>query len=128
MSDNFPYRRVIVTGGAGFLGRRVVERLQSYGDLEVFVPRRREYNLVEKADIQRLLGEVQPDLIIHLAAVVGGIGINQKNPGKFFYDNLMMGVQLIEEARLQGVEKFVALGTVCAYPKHAQTPFKEDDL
>ena len=128
MSDNFPYRRVIVTGGAGFLGRRVVERLQSYGDLEVFVPRRREYNLVEQADIRRLLGEVQPDLIIHLAAVVGGIGINQKNPGKFFYENLMMGVQLIEQARLQGVKKFVALGTVCAYPKHAETPFKEDEL
>ena len=128
MSDSFPYRRVIVTGGAGFLGRRVVDRLQSCGDLEVFVPRQREYNLVEQADIQRLLGEVQPDLIIHLAAVVGGIGINQKNPGKFFYDNLMMGVQLIEQARLHGVQKFVALGTVCAYPKFAETPFKEDKL
>jgi GDP-L-fucose synthase len=128
MSDNFPYRRVVVTGGAGFLGRFVVERLRGYGDVEIFVPRQQEYNLVEQADIQRLLSEVQPDLIIHLAAVVGGIGINQKNPGKFFYDNLMMGVQLIEQARQQGVQKFVALGTVCAYPKFAQTPFKEEDL
>ena len=128
MSDNFPYRRVIVTGGAGFLGRFVVERLRSYPHVQIFVPRQQEYNLVEQADIERLLNEVQPDLIIHLAAVVGGIGVNQKNPGKFFYDNLMMGVQLIEQARQQGVQKFVALGTVCAYPKFAQTPFKEEDL
>jgi GDP-L-fucose synthase len=128
MPDNFPYRRVVVTGGAGFLGRFVIERLRKYGDLEIFVPRQQEYNLIEAGDIRRLLDEKQPDLIIHLAAVVGGIGINQKNPGKFFYDNLMMGVQLIEQARLHGVEKFVALGTVCAYPKFTPTPFREDDL
>jgi len=128
MPDNFPYRRVVVTGGAGFLGRFVLERLGKYADLEIFVPRQQEYNLIEAGDIKRLLNEKQPDLIIHLAAVVGGIGINQKNPGKFFYDNLMMGVQLIEQARLHGVKKFVALGTVCAYPKFTPTPFREDDL
>jgi len=128
MSNNFSYRRVIVTGGAGFLGRFVVERLRSYGDVEIVVPRQKQYDLLEQSEIKRLLGEVKPDLIIHLAAVVGGIGINQRNPGKFFYDNLMMGVQLIEQARVHGVAKFVALGTVCAYPKFTQTPFKEDDL
>ena len=128
MSDNFPYRRVIVTGGAGFLGRFVVERLRDYPDVEIFVPRRQEYNLIQVDDINRLLDHAQPDLIIHLAAVVGGIGINQKNPGKFFYDNLMMGVQLIEQARLHDVKKFVALGTVCAYPKNTPTPFREDSL
>ncbi len=128
MSDNFPFRRVIVTGGAGFLGRFVVERLRSYGDVEIVVPRQQDYDLVQLPDIQRLLEDAQPDLIIHLAAVVGGIGINQKNPGKFFYDNLMMGVQLIDQARLHEVKKFVALGTVCAYPKFAPTPFEEDDL
>jgi GDP-L-fucose synthase len=128
MSDTFPYRRVLVTGGAGFLGRFVVARLRGYHDVQIFVPRQQEYNLVQQADIQRLLDEVQPDLIIHLAALVGGIGINQKQPGRFFYDNLMMGVQLIEQARLRGVKKFVALGTVCAYPKYTPTPFREDDL
>ena len=128
MSNNFPYHRVIVTGGAGFLGRFVVERLRGYGDVTIVVPRQKEYDLVVQSEIKRLLDEVKPDLIIHLAAVVGGIGINQKNPGKFFYDNLMMGVQLIEQARVQGVAKFVALGTVCAYPKFTPTPFKEDDL
>jgi GDP-L-fucose synthase len=128
MSENFPYRRVLVTGGAGFVGRFVVDRLQKYGDLEVLTPRHQDYNLVELPDIQRLLAETEPDLIIHLAAVVGGIGINQKNPGKFFYENLMMGVQLIDQARLHKVKKLVALGTVCAYPKFTPTPFREDDL
>lgn len=128
MSEHFPYRRVLVTGGAGFLGRFVVERLRRYGDVEVRIPRKREFNLVELPDIKRLLAETQPELIIHLAAVVGGIGINQKKPGTFFYENLMMGVQLIDQARLHGVKKFVALGTVCAYPKFTPTPFREDDL
>ena len=128
MSDNFPYNRVVVTGGAGFLGGFVVERLRKYRQLEIFVPRQEEYDLVQQSNIQRLLDDVQPDLIIHLAALVGGIGANQAQPGRFFYDNLMMGVQLIEHARLRGVKKFVALGTVCAYPKHTQTPFKEGDL
>ena len=96
--------------------------------MEVFIPRSRENNLIEKDEIVRLLDDSRPDLVIHLAAVVGGIGHNQKNPGKFFYDNLMMGVQLIEQSRLRGVKKFLAAGTVCAYPKFTPVPFKEDDL
>ena len=128
MSETFPYRRVLVTGGAGFLGRFVVKRLRSFVDVEVRIPRKREFNLVELPDIRRLLAENEPDLVIHLAAVVGGIGINKKKPGTFFYENLMMGVQLIDQARLHGVKKFVALGTVCAYPKFTPTPFREDDL
>ena len=128
LSESFPYKQILVTGGAGFLGRFIVERLQRYTDVKVFVPRSVDFNLVETADIKRLLNETRPDLVIHLAAVVGGIGANQKNPGKFFYENLMMGVQLIEQARLQKIKKFVALGTVCAYPKFTETPFREDDL
>ena len=128
MPDNFPFSRVLVTGGAGFLGRFVVERLREHRELEILVPRQEQYDLVQLSHIQRLLDDVQPDLIIHLAALVGGIGANQQQPGRFFYDNLMMGVQLLEHARLRGVKKFVALGTVCAYPKHTQTPFKEEDL
>ncbi len=126
-TQKFPYQRVTVTGGAGFLGRFVVQKLKEL-DVEVFVPRSSDYNLIEKDDIVRLLNETRPDLVIHLAAVVGGIGYNQKNPGRFFYDNLMMGVQLIEQSRLFGVRKFLATGTVCAYPKFTPVPFKEDDI
>ena len=128
MNEIFPYKRVVVTGGAGFLGRFLVNRLRSFQDVDVFVPRSVEYNLIEVSDIKRLYSETRPDLVIHLAAVVGGIGANQKNPGRFFYDNLMMGTQLIEQARHYGVAKFVATGTVCAYPKFTPTPFREDDL
>jgi len=127
LSDQFPYSRVVVTGGAGFLGRFVVQKLHD-GGVEVFVPRSREYNLVENRDVVRLLDAAKPDLVIHLAGVVGGIGYNQQNPGKSFYENLMMGVQLIEQSRLRGVKKFVAVGTVCAYPKLASVPFREGDL
>ena len=124
----FPYRRVTVTGGAGFLGRYVVEGLERFPGVEVFVPRSRDYNLVEGEEVRRMLDDARPDVVIHLAAVVGGIGHNQKNPGRFLYENLMMGTQLIEQSRLKGVKKLVALGTVCAYPKFTPVPFKEDDI
>lgn len=128
VSPDFPYRKIVVTGGAGFLGRFVIEKLKAYPQVEVFVPRSREYNLIEGADVKRLLSDAKPDMVIHLAAVVGGIGHNQQNPGRFFYDNLMMGAQLIEQSRLHGVRKFVASGTVCSYPRFTPVPFKEDDL
>src|SRR5574338_169273 len=128
VEPGFPYRKVVVTGGAGFLGRFVVDRLESYPGVEVMVPRSKAYDLVEGENLKRLLADTNPDLVIHLAAVVGGIGHSQKNPGRFFYDNLMMGTQLIEHSRRRGVKKFVAIGTVCAYPKYTPTPFKEDDI
>jgi len=128
LKNGFPFERVVVTGGAGFLGRFIVARLQQYRNLKVFVPRKVDYDLVESSDIKRLMADTRPDLVIHLAAVVGGIGANQKQPGRFFYENLMMGAQIIEHSRLHGVKKLVAVGTVCAYPKETATPFREDDL
>ena len=121
-------KNVLVTGGAGFLGKRVVADLKSRGYEDIFVPRSAEHDLTEQSKVRDLIRSVQPDLVIHLAAVVGGIGANQENPGKYFYDNLMMGVMLIEECRLGGVEKVVSVGTICAYPKFAPIPFKEDDI
>jgi GDP-L-fucose synthase len=128
MLSGFPYERVVVTGGAGFLGSYVVEKLRERGVENIFVPRSKDYDLVRAENIRRLYDDANPDLVIHLAAVVGGIGANRANPGRYFYDNLVMGTQLIEEARLRGVRKFVALGTICAYPKFTPVPFKEDDL
>ncbi|NLE64485.1 MAG: GDP-L-fucose synthase [Elusimicrobia bacterium] len=120
--------RVVVTGGAGFLGRAVVRELERRGCRDIFIPRSKEYDLREKDAIIRMLKDGRPDLMIHLAAVVGGIGANRENPGKFFYENIMMGVQLIEQARLFGVQKFVSAGTICAYPKFTPVPFREEDL
>ncbi len=121
-------RRVCVTGGAGFLGSFVTEKLRQRGAREIFIPRYPEYDLVQPQDVERLLDDSQPDVIIHLAAHVGGIGANRLHPAEFFYDNLMMGVQLMHQAWKRGVEKFVAIGTVCAYPKFTPVPFREDDL
>src|SRR5712691_10041280 len=121
-------RKVVVTGGAGFLGTHVVRKLQERGCQEITVPRSRDYDLTEKEAILRLYEKARPDLVIHLAAVVGGIGANMQHPGQFFYDNAIMGIQLIEQARRFGVEKFVVVGTVCAYPKFTPVPFREEDL
>ncbi|MFA5865486.1 MAG: GDP-L-fucose synthase [Phycisphaerae bacterium] len=121
-------RRIVVTGGAGFLGSYVRQGLDRRGCRNVLIPTIENYDLVKLADIQRMYDDLKPDIVIHLAAVVGGIGANRDHPGEFFYKNLMMGVQLIEEARLRRIEKFVAIGTVCAYPKFTPVPFKEDDL
>jgi GDP-L-fucose synthase len=121
-------RRVCVTGGAGFLGSFVVEVLRQRGAERVFVPRQAEYDLRQKEAILQLLQDARPDLIIHLAATVGGIGANRAHPAEFFYDNLMMGAQLFHEAWRWGASKFVAIGTVCAYPKYTPVPFREEDL
>ena len=127
-TEKFPYKKIVVTGGSGFLGQHLVDQLKRFTDVEIFVPRSQSYDLVEMANVRRLLADTKPDLIIHLAAVVGGIGANQQNPGRFFYENLMMGAQLIEQARLSQVSKFVAVGTVCAYPKFTPVPFREEDV
>lgn len=121
-------RRVVVTGGAGFLGSFVVEKLRERGAESIFVPRQQEYDLRDPAAIRRLYERTRPDIVIHLAAVVGGIGANRRHPGRFFYDNAIMGIQLIELARQFGVGKFVCIGTVCSYPKFTPVPFRETDL
>lgn len=128
MSQFWQNRAVCVTGGAGFLGKVVTRKLRERGAREIFVPTLEQYDLVDPQAIDRLLDDANPDIIIHLAAHVGGIGANREHPAEFFYDNLMMGVQLMHKAWQRGVEKFVAIGTVCAYPKFTPVPFKEDDL
>jgi GDP-L-fucose synthase len=126
--DSIAKSRIVVTGGAGFLGGFVVEALRARGASDIVVPRSRDYDLVDRAACRRLLVEARPDLVFHLAARVGGIGANRRNPGRFLFENAMMGLQLLEECRLAGVKKVVALGTICAYPKFAPVPFREDDL
>jgi GDP-L-fucose synthase len=121
-------QRFVVTGGAGFLGSFVVDELRKNGATSIFVPRRAQYDLRHHEHILALLKDTQPTLIIHLAAVVGGIGANREHPAEFFYDNLMMGVQLFHAAWQAGVQKFVSIGTVCAYPKFTPVPFKEEDI
>jgi GDP-L-fucose synthase len=126
--DFWKTRNICVTGGAGFLGSYVLEKLNERGAEDVFVPTIEEYNLVEPNDVSRMLADADPDVVIHLAANVGGIGANQAHPAEFFYDNLMMGVQLMHQSWKRGVEKVVAIGTVCAYPKFTPIPFKEENL
>jgi len=121
-------KRVVVTGGAGFLGRSVCKLLKERGCRKVIIPRKKDYDLIKMNAVHRLFKDTRPDMVIHLAAVVGGIGANKDNPGKFFYENMIMGIQLIEQARKHNVEKIVTVGTICAYPKFTKVPFKEDDL
>lgn len=125
--DSLAGKRIAVTGGSGFLGQALVRQLFAAG-AEVAVVRHAEYDLVRREDVVRMYHDLAPEIVIHLAAVVGGIGANQANPGRYFYDNLMMGVQLIEEGRQYGVQKIVATGTICAYPKFTPVPFKEDEI
>lgn len=117
-----------MTGGAGFLGRHIVRKLEDHRCREIFIPRSQDYDLVRMEAVKRLYVDARPDVMVHLAARVGGIGANMRNPGSFFYENLMMGVQLMEQGRLHGIEKFVAIGTICAYPKFTPVPFREDDI
>ena len=120
-------KRIVVTGGSGFLGRHVVEALEARGST-VLVPRKAQFDLTREPDVERMYAELRPQIVVHLAAVVGGIGANRVSPGRFFYDNVMLGALTMEHARRNGVEKFVGVGTICAYPKHAPVPFVEDEL
>lgn len=128
MSDFWKNQRFVVTGGSGFLGKVLTRKMQERGATEIFIPRIEDYDLVDPVAIDQMLQDSKPDVIIHLAAHVGGIGANSEHPAEFFYDNLMMGVQLMHKAWQTGVKKFTAIGTVCAYPKFTPVPFKEDDI
>ncbi|MFA5346428.1 MAG: NAD-dependent epimerase/dehydratase family protein, partial [Candidatus Omnitrophota bacterium] len=125
---NLKNKRILVTGGNGFLGSYVVKKLKERGCKNIFIPRSKDYDLVRMESVRKAYKDAKPDIVIHLAAKVGGIGANRANPGKFFYDNLMMGAQMLEVGRQAGIEKFVALGTICAYPKFTPVPFKEENL
>ncbi|MBM4377004.1 MAG: NAD-dependent epimerase/dehydratase family protein, partial [Deltaproteobacteria bacterium] len=126
--QSYANERVVVTGGAGFLGRHVVLELRRRGLSDVVVPRSRDYDLVREADVERMFDALEPTVVMHLAARVGGIGANRKHPGTFFRDNMAMGLHVLEAARRHGVRKAVVAGTICAYPKFAPVPFREDDL
>ncbi len=128
MTNGLAGKRIVVTGGSGFLGRRVVKRLESAGCADIFVPRSADYDLRRLDAVEHLYSDARPDVVIHMAARVGGIGANREKPGEFFYDNLLMGVYTLEIGRQRGIEKFVSIGTVCAYPKFTPVPFHEDDL
>jgi GDP-L-fucose synthase len=121
-------KRILITGGAGFLGRRVCALLREHGPAALIVPRSAECDLTEQEAVRRLFAAERPDVVVHLAAKVGGIGANQANPGRYFYANMAMGLHVIEASRRAGVDKVVQVGTVCAYPKYARVPFSEDSL
>src|SRR4026209_2312702 len=121
-------KRIIVTGGCGFLGRHFVSELERRGCRQIVAPRKAQYDLTDESAVKRLYADIRPHVVIHLAAVVGGIGANRENPGRFFYDNLQMGALTLEHARRNGLEKYVAIGTICCYPKFTPVPFREDDL
>jgi GDP-L-fucose synthase len=128
MPTDLATSRILLTGGAGFLGRAVVDRLSARGAKDVFIPRRRDYDLTHEADVVRLYRDAKPDVVIHLAAEVGGIGANQANPGRYFFANMAMALHLVEHGRLHGIWKFVQTGTICAYPKFTPVPFREEHL